>query len=87
LLYGITYIDFRTRCVFNGSDVGKEYSAKGLLEKCTIQNKDPAVQRMQLSREIGDDRFEHSKNLQQGILKTIDELMKPEMNQNASEPE
>ncbi len=41
---------------------------------------------MRINYEIGDDRFEHSKNLQQGILKTIDELMKPEMNQNANEP-
>ena len=27
-----------------------------------------------------------SNNLHQGILKTIDELMKPEINQNANEP-
>jgi hypothetical protein len=29
LVYGLTYIDHGTRCVFNGSDIGKEYSAKG----------------------------------------------------------
>jgi hypothetical protein len=32
----LTYIDGNTKCVFNGSDVGKEYSAKGILEKCGI---------------------------------------------------
>lgn len=33
-LYGITYIDHRTRCVFNGSVLGKKYSAKGITERC-----------------------------------------------------
>lgn len=34
-IYGITYVDFKTKCVFNGSDLGKEFSAKAILEKCT----------------------------------------------------
>lgn len=34
IVYGITYIDQRSKCVFNGSDIGKEYSAKLILEKC-----------------------------------------------------
>jgi len=32
-IYGITYVDFKTKCVFNGSDLGKEYSAKAILER------------------------------------------------------
>jgi hypothetical protein len=40
-MYGITFIDHRSKCVFNGSDIGKSYSAtslqemieKGLIEK------------------------------------------------------
>lgn len=32
-LYGITYIDHVTRCVLNGSALGKNYSAKGMLER------------------------------------------------------
>lgn len=35
LVYGITYVDHKTGCVFNGSDLGKPYSAKGLQERCT----------------------------------------------------
>jgi hypothetical protein len=35
VVYGITYVDHRTKCVFNGSDLGKGYSAKGLLERCS----------------------------------------------------
>nr|WP_245768137.1 relaxase/mobilization nuclease domain-containing protein [Pedobacter insulae] len=33
IIYGLTYVDHRTKCVFNGSNIGKGYSAKGLLEK------------------------------------------------------
>ena len=35
LIYGITYVDHTTKCVFNGSALGKEYSAKAILERCT----------------------------------------------------
>ena len=34
LIYGITYVDHRTKCVFNGSDLGKEYSARRIQERC-----------------------------------------------------
>jgi hypothetical protein len=33
LVYGITFIDFRTKSVFNGSDLGKSYSAANLLRR------------------------------------------------------
>jgi hypothetical protein len=32
-VYGLTFIDNRTRVVFNGSDLGKEYSANALMKK------------------------------------------------------
>lgn len=35
-LYGVTYIDFKSKCVFNGSTLGKSYSAKGLLDRLNI---------------------------------------------------
>jgi hypothetical protein len=34
IIYGITYVDHNTKCVFNGSSLGKEYSAKAILERC-----------------------------------------------------
>lgn len=34
LIYGITYVDHRTKCVFNGSALGKQYSAKAIQERC-----------------------------------------------------
>lgn len=35
-IYGITYVDHKSKCVFNGSDLGKAYSAKAILERTTI---------------------------------------------------
>jgi hypothetical protein len=34
LIYGITYVDHQTKCVFNGSALGKPYSAKAVQERC-----------------------------------------------------
>lgn len=31
-IYGITYIDFKSKCIFNGSALGKNYGASGILE-------------------------------------------------------
>jgi len=41
-IYGLTYVDHRTKCVFNGSDLGKSYSAKAIMERCNVQS--PAKQ-------------------------------------------
>ena len=35
IIYGLTYVDHKKAVVFNGSDLGKQYSAKGILERCT----------------------------------------------------
>ncbi len=36
MVYGLTFIDYKTKAVFNGSDIGKEYSAKGIMDRCKI---------------------------------------------------
>jgi hypothetical protein len=36
-LYGITYIDHTTKNVFNGSSLGKKYSAKAIEERCGLK--------------------------------------------------
>ena len=38
ILYGLTYIDHKTKCVFNGSSLGKPYSASGIEERCGIKS-------------------------------------------------
>ena len=35
-LYGITFIDFKTQSVVNGSSLGKEFSAKGIQKTCAM---------------------------------------------------
>lgn len=42
-IYGLTYIDNNTRCVFNGSDLGKAYSAKGIQERVTMAPADEGI--------------------------------------------
>lgn len=37
LIYGITYVDHQTKCVFNGSVLGKQYSAKAIQERCQLK--------------------------------------------------
>jgi Relaxase/Mobilisation nuclease domain len=37
--YGVTFVDFRTKCAFNGSDLGKEYSLNGLEKRCGVLQK------------------------------------------------
>ncbi len=34
IIYGLTYIDNHTKCVFNGSDLGKQYSANAIQLRC-----------------------------------------------------
>jgi hypothetical protein len=33
LVYGVTFVDHKSKSVFNGSSIGKEYSAKGLMNR------------------------------------------------------
>ncbi|RTY77471.1 relaxase [Flavobacterium sp. LS1P28] len=44
LLYGITYVDHTTKCVFNGSKLDKQYSAKAIQERC--ESISPVEQKM-----------------------------------------
>jgi len=41
IVYGLTYIDHNTKCVFNGSDISKEYTAKSILAKCGLAQLKP----------------------------------------------
>lgn len=51
-IYGVTYIDNATCCVFNGNDLGKSYAAKRLLERLPGAVKPLAPTTNSVSREI-----------------------------------
>lgn len=38
-VFGVTYVDHKQKCVFNGSDLGKDYSAKAIMERLASQTK------------------------------------------------
>ena len=56
ILYGITYIDHQTKCVFNGSALGKQYSAKAIQQRCLgkeVSGQDVLLQHPSLKQEMG----------------------------------
>jgi hypothetical protein len=49
VLYGITFVDHNTKCVFNGSDLGKEYAIKSILQNCNTNSSEvPAIPKKSL---------------------------------------
>lgn len=50
-VYGLTYIDHVSKCVFNGSDIGKQYSAKFILERCQEDQPSIGHERAPISRQ------------------------------------
>ncbi len=83
IIYGLTYVDHKTKCVFNGSEIGKEYSAKSILAKCgmyqSIDDQKETIQPKFLKEEKPE--LSADKNLlqEQGpeISSVLEELMKP----------
>jgi hypothetical protein len=53
-IYGMTYVDHANKTVFNGSDIGKEYSAKGILDRIET-NKQKHTVKLSQNREIAFD--------------------------------
>ena len=70
-LYGITYVDHKTQCIFNGSSLGKEFSAKGILERCEMNKiKNNNQQLLSSSLEIIPN-LESGKNLKGNIIEIL----------------
>lgn len=51
--YGVTFVDHRVKVVFNGSDLGKSYSAKGLLDMLSAKGDTVQRARPELPSGIG----------------------------------
>lgn len=86
VVYGVTYVDHRTKCVFNGSDLGKEYSAKGIQDRCRpIQTPDGKVlalgqsYQQPLRGQLPEDKQKPSaeQNVSNALPKAVDDLLQP----------
>jgi hypothetical protein len=84
LLYGITYIDLITKNVFNGSSLGKEYSAKAIEERCglkvAVERKSNQIYENLPSKELlmEDLKFQKDTLTIPDLVKALDLLMKAE---------
>ncbi len=61
IIYGITYIDHRTKSVFNGSSLGKPYSANGIQERCSAMAS--PVEELKESKGAGEEKRDSEKLL------------------------
>lgn len=84
IIYGITYVDHKTKCVFNGSHLGKQYSANAIQQRCTTEQ--PTMQKEQPFEQSFRNENKEDLQIQIGLSKTLDELLQPENNQYANEP-
>ena len=81
LLYGLTFVDHVTRCVFNGSALGRNYSAKAVLERCgkPAEQQQPASPEEVFQKRMAGGSHQSSEEAFGGINgKVLDGLMKPE---------
>ncbi|MUV02280.1 relaxase/mobilization nuclease domain-containing protein [Flavobacterium rakeshii] len=81
LVYGVTFVDHKTKSVFNGSNMGKEYSAKGLQDSCVL-NQQKVGQKIDYSRkELKNVLYEHSASMGiKELTNFLDVLMKVDNN-------
>jgi hypothetical protein len=52
IIYGLTYVDHNAKSVFNGSDLGKDYTAKAVLQKCGVGGVLPGVEKREIKPPI-----------------------------------
>ncbi|RDI06661.1 hypothetical protein [Flavobacterium sp. AG291] len=81
LVYGVTFVDHKTKSVFNGSSIGKDYSAKGL-QDMLVMKQEKVGQEIDYSRkELTDVLHEHSASMGiKGLTNFLDILMRVENN-------
>jgi hypothetical protein len=79
-LYGITFVDKRTKCVFNGSDLGKPYSAAGLQSRMALNElvKGPQIETAQQASSPSRESFktEHQAPLKkEALVRSIEKVI------------
>ncbi|WP_026063386.1 relaxase/mobilization nuclease domain-containing protein [Pedobacter arcticus] len=75
IIYGLTYIDHENKYVFNGSKLGKAYSAKSIQERFQIETKQSFKETKKALLERNDysksDNFQPSNNFQNTFLQVL----------------
>jgi hypothetical protein len=75
IIYGLTYIDHESKYVFNGSKLGKAYSAKAIQERFQIETKQSFKETKKALLERNDysksDNFQPSNNFQNTFLEVL----------------
>jgi hypothetical protein len=88
IIYGLTYIDHQTKCVFNGNDLGKQYSANQMQERCGQKQTLPSIP--VLKQELGLNQFptqsEQKKIISSNnvISKIMEKLVQEELEETLS---
>ncbi|HEU4790390.1 MAG TPA: relaxase, partial [Flavobacterium sp.] len=83
-LYGITYIDHTTKNVFNGSSLGKQYSAKAIEEHCGLkiageEKRNQIYEKLPSKESLIDNlQLQKDKLTFPDLVKVLDMLMKAE---------
>lgn len=79
VIYGITYIDQKTKCIFNGSELGKQYSAKTIVNRCKTEFKtqEKAVIKKDQMVYRNEKEIVNSPSIKRDISKTLDNLSEP----------
>lgn len=70
-VYGITFIDYRTKAVFNGSDLGKQYSIGNIQKRLNLPTETPPVQQKT-------EKLPKGKSEQQDILRQPEKEKQPQ---------
>jgi len=80
ILYGLTYIDHKTKCVFNGSSLGKTYSASGIEKRCGINSFRTGRSAVKILKDnVLKNKQQESSFISSGELqKIIDSVIQPE---------
>ena len=81
IIYGITYLDHQAKCVFNGSDLGKQYSSNAIQQRCNpdqnIRQEITPQQKLTIKQPIPDKpKVTSESNFSTGNI-LLKELMQP----------
>lgn len=81
IIYGMTYVDHQTKSVFNGSDLGKQYSSNAIQYRLAHPDAmKPLNQRQQQAVAPPFIKGDEAAIIKNGIGNVIEELMQPEHN-------